>query len=70
MIQNKSLIDLQLGRLQANRRKDSNLLSKLEEAYSRHRTRWQGKVSGRDERITSAWLSLQQSQTALLVSLV
>lgn len=70
MIQNNSLLDLQLGRFQVNRRKDLNLPSKLEDAYSRHRTRWQGKVSGREERITSAWPSLQPSQPVSLLSLV
>jgi len=70
MIQNNSLTDLQLGRFQVNRRKDSNLLSKLEAGYSRHRSRWQWRVSGRDETITSAGPSLQRSQPAPLVSLV
>lgn len=44
------------------------LLGKLEEAYNRHRTRWQGKVSGRDNRVTSAWTWLQWSQSILLLN--
>lgn len=53
MIQNNS------SRFQVNKNKDLNLLSKLEKVYSRPRTRWQRKVSGREEKITFAWPSQQ-----------
>lgn len=71
MIQNNSSIDLQARQVPGEQgERLLNLLSKLEEACIRHRTRWQGNVSGQDKRITSAWPSLQWSQAASLVNLM